>query len=377
MKENRNHGFKLRLIFGIILIALAGVVLFSLNKSTPEDLEKAGKVFDVARREDGDTQVVKVTQISSNPVATVDNGKSKLYIIEYLKEDNTYGIIGLEVPADSKLASDLISKNDTLPNNPELVKVTVIDSFRNKKAIEDYDSKFTEVLNDNNLLSGNSQTVYYLSTSESSSSAQGGMYVAIGLSAAGLLFIGLAFLKRKKVNAAYDELYAAYPELNGNLDLMLQNATYADDETRVYIYKNHFFTTLSGLEVYDLTQANRIYHYQINHKRYGITTNRDSYIVFLTDNTSYRNKKTKIQIVNIGEETDNFLQPFFFAAHQEFPNLEVGYEKNRPFYILVKGGFFIQCSFIPVSETLNKPLHFKLSYDILFLLYIPIKGELL
>ena len=218
-----------------------------------------------------------------------------------------------------------------MPNNPELVKVTVIDSFRNKNAIEDYDSKFTEVLNDNNLLSGNSQTVYYLSTSESSSSAQGGMYVAIGLSAAGLLFVGLAFLKRKKVNAAYDELYAAYPELNGNLDLMLQNATYADDETRVYIYKNHFFTTLSGLEVYDLTQANRIYHYQINHKRYGITTNRDSYIVFLTDNTSYRNKKTKIQIVNIGEETDNFLQPFFFAAHQEFPNLEVGYEKNRPF----------------------------------------------
>ena len=165
MKENRNHGFKLRLIFGIILIALAGVVLFSLNKSTPEDLEKAGKVFDVARREDGDTQVVKVTQISSNPVATVDSGKSKLYIIEYLKEDNTHGIIGLEVPADSKLASDLISKNDTLPNNPELVKVTVIDSFRNKKAIVDYDSKFTEVLNDNNLLSGNSQTVYYLSTS--------------------------------------------------------------------------------------------------------------------------------------------------------------------------------------------------------------------
>jgi len=84
MKENRNHGFKLRLIFGIILIALAGVVLFSLNKSTPEDLVKAGKVFDVARREDGDTQVVKVTQISSNPVATVDSGKSKLYIIEYL-----------------------------------------------------------------------------------------------------------------------------------------------------------------------------------------------------------------------------------------------------------------------------------------------------
>ena len=75
-------------------------------------------MFDVARREDGDTQVVKVTQISSNPVATVDSGKSKLYIIEYLKEDNTYGIIGLKFLLDSKLASDLISKR-YFANNPE------------------------------------------------------------------------------------------------------------------------------------------------------------------------------------------------------------------------------------------------------------------
>ncbi len=61
--------------------------------------------------------------------------------------------------------SDLIPKNDTLPNLiQEWIKVTVIDSFRNKNAIEDYDSKFTEVLNDNNLLSGNSKQFYYLSS---------------------------------------------------------------------------------------------------------------------------------------------------------------------------------------------------------------------
>ena len=54
-------------------------------------------------------------------------------------------------------------------------------------------------------------------------------------------------------------MYAAYPELRGNLDLLRTNATYADDETYVYIYKNHFFTTWSGLEVYDITKANRVY----------------------------------------------------------------------------------------------------------------------
>lgn len=33
-------------------------------------------------------------------------------------------------------------------------------------------------------------------------------------------------------------------------------------------------------------------------------------------------------------------------------------------------------SSILVSKSLNKPFHFKLSYDILCLLYTPLKGEL-
>ncbi len=110
--------------------------------------------------------------------------------------------------------------------------------------------------------------------------------VAAGLTLAGLVFIGLAFLKRKKVGAAYDEMYAAYPELRGNLDLL---------------------------------------------KRYGITTNIESFLIFLSDDRSYKGKKKKIEIKNVGEETDDFLQPFFRAVAQEFPNTAVGYENNRPF----------------------------------------------
>ena len=44
--------------------------------------------------------------------------------------------------------------------------------------------------------------------------------VAAGLTLAGLVFVGLAFWKRRKVSAAYDEIYAAYPELRDNLDLL-------------------------------------------------------------------------------------------------------------------------------------------------------------
>jgi len=62
-----------------------------------------------------------------------------------------------------------------------------------------------------------------------------------------------------------------------------------------------------------------------------VTTNIDSFLIFLSDDKSYRGKKTKIAIHNIGEETDNFLQPFFHTVAEEFPNVAVGYENNRPF----------------------------------------------
>ena len=171
----------------------------------------------------------------------------------------------------------------------------------------------------------------YLSISDKSSTQKTQLIIAAGLTLAGLVFVGLAFWKRRKVSAAYDEIYAAYPELRDNLDLLKTHATYVDDEMFVYIYKNHFFTTWSGLEVYDITKANRVYHYQVTHKKYGVTTNIDSFLIFLSDDKSYRGKKTKIAIHNIGEETDDFLQPFFQTVAQEFPNVAVGYENNRPF----------------------------------------------
>ncbi len=57
--------------------------------------------------------------------------------------------------------------------------------------------------------------------------------------------------------------------------------------TFVCIYKDHFFTTWSGLEVYDILQkANRVYHYQVTHKKYGVTANIDSFLIFLSDDRS-------------------------------------------------------------------------------------------
>ena len=240
-----------------------------------------------------------------------------------------YAYVGLEL--DKETAQKLVAKNSTLPDNPEIMAVTLVDSSRNKGAIRNYDDLMLNGFKSYNLVGQEIEYRDYLSISDKSSTQKTQLIIAAGLTLAGLVFVGLAFWKRRKVSAAYDEIYAAYPELRDNLDLLKTHATYADDETFVYIYKNHFFTTWSGLEVYDITKAKRVYHYQLSHKRYGITTNIESFLIFLSDDRSYKGKKKKIEIKNIGEETDDFLQPFFRAVAQEFPNTAVGYENNRPF----------------------------------------------
>ena len=336
MTENRNHGFNIRFYFGVILLIVAAVLaFFALKKVDVDTLVKENKFFTHYSAKDGDQLAVKITQITANPVITVDKGSSYVYIIEYEdegKESNgpkKYAYVGLEL--DKETAQKLVAKNSTLPDNPEIMAVTVVDSSRNKGAIKNYDDLMLNGFKSYNLVGQEIEYRDYLSISDKSSTQKTQLIIAAGLTIGGLVFVGLAFLKRRKVSAAYDEIYAAYPELRDNLDLLKTNATYVDDEMFVYIYKNHFFTTWSGLEVYDITKASRVYHYQLTHKRYGITTNIESFIIFLSDDRSYKGKKKKIEIKNIGQETDDFLQPFFRAVAQEFPNVAVGYENNRPF----------------------------------------------
>ncbi len=47
---------------------------------------------------------------------------------------------------------------------------------------------------------------------------------------------------------------------------------------RLYTSTRTTSSTWSGLEVYDITKANRVYHYQVTHKKYGVTTNIDSFL---------------------------------------------------------------------------------------------------
>ena len=200
-------------------------------------------------------------------------------------------------------------------------------------AVRNYTSEFKATIRENENISKLAETEYYVSVYEFDKDRQFAYIVAGIAGIIALVFFYSAFATRKGEDKAYNELYSAYPELNYSMDSVLEDATYVDNQLGIVLYKHHLLATYKNFQVYDLTKAERIYHYVYTQKSYGMTVSRTSQLIVLTNDKSYRRKKTSLLIKNVGDETDDLLQPFFYAVSQEFPDILLGYENKskRPF----------------------------------------------
>ena len=200
-------------------------------------------------------------------------------------------------------------------------------------AIRDYTINFKDLIRENETVSKRAETEYYVSVYEFDKDRQFAYIVAGIAGIIALVFFYSAFATRKSEDKAYNELYSTYPELNYSMDSVLEDATYVDNQLGIVLYKRHLLATYKNFQVYDLTKAERIYHYIYTQKSYGMTVSRTSQLMVITNDKSYRRKKTGLVINNVGDETDDLLQPFFYAVSQEFPDILLGFEnKNkRPF----------------------------------------------
>ena len=82
MKENRNYGFRIRFYFGIILIIAACVIgFFNFQKPDAKKIYEDGETLSFSTSNDDKESVLKITNISTEPVITVDKGKTYVYIV--------------------------------------------------------------------------------------------------------------------------------------------------------------------------------------------------------------------------------------------------------------------------------------------------------
>ena len=333
MTEKRNtKGFVGLIIGGVLsLIVALGALGFFQFYQTADNLYNKGNIFGEAPMKDEAVTAVKITGYAENPIATIDGG-TKLYLIEFSKSDNDdYGYTSLEVKEGDKLIEKLKSTDDLLAN-PVIVAAKMRKSGADG-AVRNYTSEFKATISENENISKLAETEYYVSVYEFDKDRQFAYIVAGIAGIIALVFFYSAFATRKGEDKAYNELYSAYPELNYSMDTVLDNATYVDNQLGIVLYKHHLLATYKNFQVYDLTKAERIYHYIYTQKSYGMTVSRTSQLMVITNDKSYRRKKTGLVIKNVGEETDDLLQPFFYAVSQEFPDILLGYENKskRPF----------------------------------------------
>ena len=333
MTEKRNtKGFIGLIIAGVLSVIVAlGALGFFQFYQTADNLYNKGNIFGEVPMKDEAVTAVKITGYAENPIATIDGG-TKLYLIEFSKTDNDdYGYTSLEVKEGDKLIEKLKSIDD-LVANPVIVAAKMRRSGADG-AVRNYTSEFKATISENETISKLAETEYYVSVYEFDKDRQFAYIVAGIAGIIALVFFYSAFATRKGEDKAYNELYSAYPELNYSMDTLLDNATYVDNQLGIILYKHHLLATYKNFQVYDLTKAERIYHYIYTQKSYGMTVSRTSQLILLTNDKSYRRKKTSLLIKNVGDETDDLLQPFFYAVSQEFPDILLGYENKskRPF----------------------------------------------
>lgn len=76
MSENRNHGFRIRFYFGLILIIAACVIGFlNFQKPDAKKIYEDGKALPFSSSNDDKESALKITDISKEPVIEVDKGK--------------------------------------------------------------------------------------------------------------------------------------------------------------------------------------------------------------------------------------------------------------------------------------------------------------
>mgnify|MGYP000993393598 CR=1 FL=1 len=333
MTEKRNtKGFVGLIIAGVLsLIVALGALGFFQFYQTADNLYKQGKIFGEVPMKDEAVAAVKITNYAKTPIGTIDGG-TELYLIEFTKSnDDDFGYASIEVKEGDKLIEKLKSTDDLLAT-PVIVAAKIRKSGADG-AIRNYTSLLKDTIkNDKNVLQ-RAEKEYYVSVYEFDKDRQFAYIVAGIAGIIALVFFYSAFATRKGEDKAYNELYSAYPELNYSMDTVLENATYVDNQLGIVLYKHHLLATYKNFQVYDLTKAERIYHYVYTQKSYGMTVSRTSQLIVLTNDKSYRRKKTSLLIKNVGDETDDLLQPFFYAVSQEFPDILLGYENKskRPF----------------------------------------------
>ncbi len=318
-KEKRNKGFVSGLVLSVILLAVGGLMGFLWN------LHQNPTTAFASNSESGKQVKMTVYDIYPEIIGDVD-GKNVIYLVQYSQEgDGKYAVI--EAKENDVEVKKLIDQAtaETLADNPgtllgtQLQPLTTnVNTSRNNRIV-DLSGFLKSVLEPTSTVYQNMNTNVYLSLTEHS---RDGWYYIIGAAifgGMGVFTAITAFILRKKSIASYNELYQTYPELQGNLEGIADQADYYDQDLKVILYKNHLITYFKGTQTVDLREVDQIYLIENSYHRYGFT-NKVYQLCYIRKDSPKKHKMTIRTTRTVQEQ----LEEFWELLMEKFPDIHLG-----------------------------------------------------
>ena len=318
-KEKRNKGFVSGLVLSVILLAVGGLMGFLWN------LHQNPTTAFASNSESGKQVKMTVYDIYPEIIGDVDGG-SVVYLVQYSQEgDGKYAVI--EAKENDAEVKKLIEQAtaETLADNPGTLLGTQlqplstnVNTSRNNRIVN-LSGFLKSVLEPTSTVYQNMNTNVYLSLTEHS---RDGWYYIIGAAifgGMGVFTAITAFILRKKSIASYNELYQTYPELQGNLEGIADQADYYDQDLKVILYKNHLITYFKGTQTVDLREVDQIYLIENSYHRYGFT-NKVYQLCYIRKDSPKKHKMTIRTTRTVQEQ----LEEFWELLMEKFPDIHLG-----------------------------------------------------
>ena len=318
-REKRNKGFVSGLVLSLVFFIVAGVMGFmwylhqhpmnSFGEDTRSGKEAKMTIYDMYPEVVGD----------------VDGG-SVIYLVQYSKEgDGQFAVV--EVKEDDEAIKKIIdqAKAGTLEENPGTLIGTQlqplgtnVNKSRNNRIV-DLSAFIDSILDHNSTVYLNMNTSIYLSLTEHS---RDGWYYIIGAAifgGIGLVTLVSAFLLRKKSIAAFEELYQAYPELQGNVENLAGLAEFYDESLKVILYKNHLITYFKGTQAINLNNVQQLYLVSTTYQR-NLIRNKIYQLCYIVKDSKKKHYLTIKTTKTVQEQLDELWDLII----EKFPDIHIG-----------------------------------------------------
>lgn len=318
-KEKRNKGFVSGLVLSFILLAVGGLMGFLWN------LHQNPTTAFASNSDSGKQVKMTVYDIYPEIIGEVDGG-SVIYLVQYSQDgDGKYAVI--EAKESDAQIKKLIEQAtaETLADNPGTLLGTQlqplntnVNTSRNNRIV-DLSGFLKSVLEPSSTVYQNMNTNVYLSLTEHS---RDGWYYVIGAAifgGMGIFTAITAFILRRKSIASYNELYQTYPELQGNLEGIANQADYYDQDLKVILYKNHLITYFKGTQTVDLREVEQIYLIENSYHRYGFTS-KVYQLCYIRKDSSKKHNMTIKTTKTVQEQ----LEEFWELLMEKFPDIHLG-----------------------------------------------------